>query len=126
MKKLLFVFILLLVPAAAFAQAAPTDRFQWVQVAPTLAVASAYRYEVGLDADPGTTVLTATCVGATSPFTCSASIPAVTPTTHTARVRAVDTSGPTAITGPFSDPLTFTMRATPAKATGLIIVPGSD
>ena len=110
--------------ATAFAQASPSDKFAWDQAAPSLAVAQAYGYALDLDGVVQPTRLTATCAGATSPYQCSAPIPAVTPSAHVARVRAVDTNG-TAIVGPFSDPLSFTMRATPAKPGNLTITPGT-
>lgn len=123
MKKILSV--LLFISSAAFAQSAasPTDKFAWNIDAQSLAVAQSYAYEVELDGVVLPTALVTTCSGATAPYDCAAPIPAVTPSTHTARVRAVDASG-TPLMGPFSDMLTFTMRAVPAKPGNLRIVPG--
>lgn len=123
MKRVVMLLVGVVWASTAFAQAAPTDRFAWDMAAPSLAEANGYRYDVEMDAVVLPTPLVATCTGAVSPFLCRTSIPAVTPTTHTARVRAVDTTG-TPILGPFSDPVTFTMRATPAKPSGLTVVPG--
>jgi hypothetical protein len=114
--------VLITVPALG-QPAAPTDRFAWDQEASSLAVASAYRYDVEIDSG-APVVLVSTCTGVASPFVCSAAIPAVTPTTHVARVRAVDPS-PTPIVSAWSAPLTFTMRATPATPAGLRIIPGA-
>lgn len=122
----LAVLMLLASAAPTFAQAAPTDKFRFDMAAPDLATANGYRYDLELDGAVLTTPLATTCVNAASPFACSAPIPAITPTTHVARVRAVDTSGPTPILGDWSDPLTFTMRATPAKPSGLTITPGGS
>jgi len=120
---LLVASLLIAVASTAAAQnAAPTDKFQFNMVAGSLAEANSYKYELELDGVVQATPLAVTCVDP-SPYTCKAPIPAITPSTHTARVRAVDISG-TPIVGPFSDLLTFTMRATPAKPTGLTIVPG--
>lgn len=123
-RLLMLVACLVLNAVSAFAQAAaPTDKFEWQQPASSLAQASAYRYDLEIDGAAPVVLAAVTCAGAATPFTCSASIPAVTPSSHTARVRAVDVNG-TAIVGPWSDPLTFTMRATPAKPASLTIKPG--
>ena len=106
--------------------AKPSDRFSWDMEAPNLATAQGYRFELELDAVVQGTPLAHTCTGAGPLFQCSAPIPAVTPAGHTARVRAVDMSVPTApITGDWSDPLNFTMRATPAKPGTLRITPAT-
>lgn len=123
MKRYLLMAACVLFAAPAFAQTAtPTDQFQWQMAAVNLTQASGYRFDVELDAGTPVTLAGVTCTGAASPFTCKAPIPPVTPTTHTARVRAVDANG-TPIIGPFSDPITFTMRATPGQPTNLTIVP---
>jgi hypothetical protein len=125
MKRLLLLIACLALPVLASAQAAPTDRFAWDQAAASLALAQGYRYDLELDAVLLAAPLVTTCTGAVSPYVCSAPIPAVTPSAHTARVRAVDAPvGGTAIVGLFSAPFSFTMRATPAQVTGLRIVPG--
>lgn len=129
MKILLFVFILLSAPVMAAAQpvAGPTSLFQWgVEDVTSLSVAQARRYEVGIDAEPGVTVLVHTCTGTVAPFICTAPIPAVTPTTHTARVRAVDIRTTTPLVGPFSDPVTFTMTALPGRVINLIVISGGN
>lgn len=124
-RVLLTVAMLLTLAAPAVAQSLPTDRFSWTVAAATLTQAQTYRYEAQIDT-PALFVLAVTCTGATSPFSCSAPIPAVTPAQHTAIVRAVDISIPTQpAVGPWSDPLTFQMRAVPAKPGSLTIVPGS-
>jgi len=124
MRATLVLSLLLFIAPAAFAQsnAAPTDKFAWNIEAASLAVAQAYTYELELDGTVLATALVTTCSGAASPYDCNAPIPAVTPSTHTARVRAVDTSG-TPLTGPFSDLLTFTMRAVPSKPGNFRIIP---
>ena len=121
--KIFLAALFTFVSVSAFAQAAPTDKFRFNMTAPSLAVAQAYRYDLELDNVVLPTALVTTC-SQTTDITCDAPIPAITPTTHVARVRAVDVSGSTPIVGPFSDPLTFTMRATPGKPTGLTIVSG--
>jgi len=121
----MLVVMLMLSATSAFAQAAPTDKFRFDLDAGSLAQANGYRYELELDGVVLPTPLVTTCLNAASPFACTAPIPAITPTSHVARIRAVDTSG-TSIVGPFSDPLSFTMRATPSKPTGLTIVPGGS
>lgn len=122
MKTLLIAFALLLLPAFAQAQAAPTDRFTWTMAHPST-VAQTFRYDVEIDTVVQPAPLVTTCTGAT-PATCTASIPAVTPSQHIARVRGVDISGPTPIVGEWSDLITFTMRATPSKPGGFGITPG--
>src|SRR5262245_38808572 len=101
MKKFLLSVMFALIPVLASAQAAPTDKFAWNIDAPSLATAQGYRYDLELDNVLQTAPLVATCENPATPFLCKAPIPAVTPTTHTARVRAVDTSGATPIPGPW-------------------------
>lgn len=123
----LVLLALVLSASSAFAQAAPTDKFGFDIAAASLAQANGYRYDLELDNVLQPSPLVVTCVtpsGTPVQFSCTAPIPAITPTTHTARIRAVDTSGSTPLLGPWSDLLTFTMRATPAKPSGLTIVPG--
>lgn len=126
MRKLFLVIVVLLISAPALAQqASPTDKFTWDQVGANLAQVQGYRYEVEMDGGAPATVTT-TCTGTASPFTCSAPIPAVTPASHTARIRAVDISVPaTPMAGGFSLPFTFTMRAVPGVPLNIRIVPGS-
>ena len=128
MKKLLFAILFVLTAISAVAQpiAAPTSRFQWTYDASSLGVAQAMRYEVGIDAEPGVTTLVHTCLGTVSPFTCTAPIPAVTPTTHTARVRVVDARTTTPLVGPWSDPVTFTMTAVPGQVRNLVVISGGN
>lgn len=99
-------------------QAKPTDKFTWTQDAP-LAAAQAYRYELELDGVLHTAPLVHTCTAAAPTSSqCTAPIPAVTPGTHSARVRTVDASLPEIlqwIFSDYSDPATFTMRAVPAR-----------
>ena len=125
MKRILFALAFLSISSVSFAQVSPTDKFAWDQAAATLAIVQGYRYELELDGVVVPSPLVATCTGTASPFACTAPIPAVTPATHTAKVRAVDMSGTTPLVGPFSDPATFTMRATPAKPSGLTVIPGA-
>lgn len=126
MKPLILATLLLAaLPAVARAQAAaPTDRFGWDQPNTTLVVAQGYRYEVEIDG-AAPIVVVATCAGTTT-ISCTAPIPAVTPSTHVARLRAVDApAGGTAIPGGWSAPFTFQMRATPGAPVNIRIVPAS-
>lgn len=118
---------MLALPAIAHAQtnARPTDKFEWSIVASSLSQAQGYTYELELDAVLQTAPLVHTCTGSgAGPFTCSAPIPAVTPTTHTARVRAADKAVvDQVLVSDWSDPVTFTMRAVPGKPGNLRILP---
>ena len=122
----LTVMMLLASAVPSFAQVAPTDKFRFNMPGVTLAVVNGYRYDLELDAVLQAVPLVVTCVNPVEPFACTAVIPAITPTSHTARVRAVDTSGTTLLLGDWSDLLSFTMRATPSKPTGFTIVPGGS
>jgi len=94
--------------------ARPTDRFTWTTADP-LSAASAYRWELELDAVLQPTPLSTTCSAGT-PNACSAPIPAVAAGTHSIRIRPVDISvASSPVAGPWSDSLTFVMRATPSK-----------
>lgn len=135
MKKTLFLVALMVlgfvVSAEAQTPASPTSRFGWEQAAPSLTVASAYRYDLELDGTLQAAPLAqVVCTGATSPFSCEAAIPAVTPAVHTARMRAADVTVTPAMLGDFSNVLTFEMRAIPATPTGFGIrpvpAPGGD
>lgn len=124
MKKTLVALAFLTIPSLLYAQSArPTDNFQWDQTGASLAVVQAYRFDVEMDGVVLATPLAHTCTGTASPFTCKAPIPPVTPSQHTARVRAADVTVPTeVITSEWSSPLQFSMRATPNKPENLIIV----
>ncbi len=124
MKRFLITCAFLSVPTLVCAQSArPTDSFQWDMTGPSLAVVQAYRYDVEMDGVVSTTPLTTTCTGTASPFTCKAPIPPITPSQHVVRVRAADVTIPSeVITGEWSDPLSFSMRATPNKPGPISIV----
>lgn len=127
LTRSLFLLAVLLAPSLAHAQstARPTDSFEWTIVASSLAQAQGYTYELELDSVVLTTPLVHTCSGA-GPFLCRAPIPAVTPSSHTVRVRAADRSIIAQIVfGDWSDPLTFTMRAVPGKPGNLRIQPAT-
>lgn len=124
MKKLLWFLAFTFAASSAFAQTvAPIDKFQWTTT-DALTQAQGARWEVAIDnATASPMVLTATCAGA--PVTCEATIPAVTPTTHTAVIRAVWVAGTgSPVVGPWSDPFSFQMSAVPAKPGALTIVKG--
>lgn len=123
MKKIILLALVLL-PTSVYAQVRPTDKFAWTQDAASITVARAYRYELELDNVVLTTPLVATCTGTASPFACEAPIPAITPTSHTVRLRAVDSSNAAPLVSDWSDAFTFVMRAAPAKPTGIRIIPG--
>jgi hypothetical protein len=125
MKRLLIMSALLAMPIVVLGQARPTDKFSWQQDETALTNVQAFRYELELDGTIQTVPLVTTCTGTTSPFDCSAPIPAITPTTHTVRIRAVDIGGSAPLVGDWSDAFSFTMKATPTKPTGIKIVPGN-
>lgn len=119
----LVILAALSAPSLVHAQAVPTDSFEWTMEATSAATAQAYRFDLELDGATAPAPLATTCITAGADATCKAPIPAVTPGSHTARVRAVDISSPPPIFSSWSDPLTFTMRAVPTKPTGFRIVP---
>lgn len=104
--------------------ARPTDKFAWTSPDP-IASLNAYGWDLELDGVVQATRLATTCAAGT-PNTCEAPIPAMTPSQHTIRIRPVDISvAASPINGPWSDPLTFTMRATPSKIGTPIIKPAT-
>lgn len=121
--KALFAAVVLAIASTAAAQVSKaTDRFGWTMDT-TLALAQAYRYEIEIDGVISPTPLTHQCTAAT-PVECAAPIPAITPSRHEVRIRAVDLSFTTSPDfGPWSDVFTFTMRATPVKPGQIRILP---
>ena len=122
--RTLFTAAFLFIAAPALAQTATqVDRFTWGHTE-TAAVAQAFRFEIEIDGAAPVVLAGVTCTGA--PTTCSARIPSVTPTQHVVRIRATDTTNAAnPLVGPWSDPLTFTMRAVPSKPSAVGIIPGS-
>jgi hypothetical protein len=121
MKRVLIALISLTVvaPVLAQAQAGPTSRFGWSQVATDLPSASGFTYRAYLDASATGTTLTATCTGTASPFSCTAPIPAVTPGTHTVALTAANVAGESLK----SSVTTFQMVAVPSAPTSIVILP---
>ncbi len=130
MKKCIFVGLFVLSASNTFAQAArPTDKFQWTMEDSGLAIVQAFRYELELDNVVRSAPLVTTCVTSPPPavnFTCTAPIPAITPSNHMARVRGVDIADTAPFIGEWSDPLNFNMRAAPSKPGNLKIIPGGN
>lgn len=94
-----------------WAQAAtPGSRLTWDQQAATIAEAQALTYRYYADASTSGSVITATCVGAVAPFTCSAPFPAFTPGAHTLKLTAENVAGESAQ----SAALAFTFVVIPA------------
>jgi len=124
MRTLIAVVALVIACAAPAAgqTASPSDRLGFDQAGPDLATVRAYDAQLDLD---GTVLLPQimTCEddGTGSPFACATAIPAVTPGTHTVRLRVVETVNGTALASDWSAPFTFTLRAVPATPTGLRI-----
>jgi len=103
--------------------ARPTDKFTWTTTDP-LSAANAYRWELELDSVLQATPLSATCSVGT-PNICSALIPSVAAGQHSIRVRSVDVSvASSPVAGPWSDSLTFVMRAAPSKPGVPTVQPG--
>lgn len=125
MKKITLLGIFLFSSSLVFGQARPSDKFAWTQDAGSLTTVQSYRYELELDAVIQATALVTTCTGTDSPFNCSAPIPAVTPSNHSVRIRAVDVSGSSPLVGDWSDVFTFVMKAIPSKPAGIKIIPGN-
>lgn len=88
-KKIVLILAISAIPSIANAQATPTSRFVWDQIAPDLATANSYRYKYYPDAvTTGAFFNTVNCTGTASPFTCAAPIPAFTPGSHTIQLTA--------------------------------------
>ncbi len=125
-KSFILLFPMLFLSSLAYAQSArPTDKFSWTIDASNSITAQGFRWELELDNVVLTTPLAVTCTGTTTPFTCISPIPPITPSQHSVRIRAVDVTVPDEfLFGDWSDPLQFSMRATPNKPGNLKIVRG--
>jgi len=137
-KTIAFGILALSISSLAHTQtttAKPTDKFSWTMDELTVGIAQGYRYDLQLDNLTQSKPLVHTCFGIMPPFTCEAPIPNITPTTHTARVRAVDTSPLFKNKySAWSDSITFIMQPSggiivikpdPSTPGGLRIVPGN-
>lgn len=109
--------------AVAYAQpaASSTSRLVWDQAAPALVDVTGYIYEAAYDDGVYETVTGVTCAGTTSPFVCAGAIKALTPTTHTVRVRAVQVIGTTRLESPASNVLSFRFVPVPTAPAALRI-----
>lgn len=130
MRKLILAAVLVLVSAPAFAQVTkPGDKFGWEIPTTPLATAQAYSWDLDIDGvitriTPASVTCVATAIDLGVSPTCETPIPAITPTQHTARLRAVDTTiSTTPALSDWSAPFTFTMRALPATPLNIRIVP---
>lgn len=124
MKTWMLAVVLVSVPAyAQQPDVTAADKFEWDQPAATLVEANGLRYDLELDGGPVVAVAV-TCAGAASPFVCSAAIPAITPTTHVVRLRAVATVNGTELASAFSAPFSFRMRVAASTPMNVRIKPG--
>ena len=101
-------------PAASVA-----SRLAWDQPAGTLAEASGYNYEASWDGAAAVAVAGVTCAGASSPFVCAGTFPALTPAGHTVRLQARNAAG----ASPLSASFAFTFVALPQAPQNLRILP---
>lgn len=92
-KKILLTLAIILLPIVGSAQAIPTSKFDFDQIAPTLAEAQAYTPKYYPDGATTGIASTITCTGATSPYTCSIPVPAFTPGAHTVQLTVSNAAG---------------------------------
>ena len=126
MKKIILI-ILALSTTSTLAQTTKPTHFEWTQDSDSLVSVQSYRYELELDNLTQSKPLVATCFGLTRPFICQAPIPNITPTSHKARIRAVEISTIKPDIGPWSDAVNFSMRdiiisKTPNKPGSLVVI----
>jgi len=120
MKNKIYIIVALIAIATSvsYAQQPPqgssNQRFAWDQEAPTLADAQGYPD----GSSTGIAFTGVTCTGTSSPFVCSAPIPAFTPGNHNITITASNVAGETAK----SDPFAFSFVVTPAVPTGIRII----
>lgn len=112
---------------AAQTPSLPGDRLGFDQAAGTLADAQAYAYSGYFDGASTATLLTATCAGTISPFSCSAPLPPLLTGTHTVELTAKvilpdGRSAESAKSAAFS----FRIFAAPNTPANIRIVPGAD
>ena len=120
MKRLMLACAILASAVLVEAQTATSgSRLAWDQVAGTLAEASGYTYRASFDGAALVTLTGVACAGASSPFTCSAAFPALTPAAHTVAVVAVNAAG----ASPLSTVFNFTFVALPSAPQNLRILP---
>jgi hypothetical protein len=120
MKRILIAIAILLVSSVVYAQPPATggNKLGWDQAASSLAEAQGYTYKYYPDsATTGTTLISITCVGATSPYQCEVAFPAFTPGNHTVTLTASNLAGESVK----SAPLNFTFIVTPGAPTNLKI-----
>jgi hypothetical protein len=82
--------------AIAQSPATSASKYAWDQAGPDLATVQGYTYKVYADNATTGTVLTATCTGSASPFTCTAPIGAFSQGTHSAVFTASNAAGESA------------------------------
>lgn len=125
MKKVIFVLLLCVLSAPAFAQTPATtaNKIAWEQQAPSLADAQAYVYKYYPDGAATGIVLTGvTCTSTTSPTgtivpQCEVAFPAFTPGSHTLTLTASSVAGESVK----STPLSFAFVVIPSAPNNLRI-----
>lgn len=117
-KKMIPLLFLLLIPTVVGAQAIPTSKLAWDQVAPDLVSAQAYTYKYYPDGSTtGTSLASVTCTGAASPFQCEVAFPSFTPGNHNLTLTASNIAGESGKSSPFA----FVFVVTPGIPTNIHI-----
>ena len=126
MRTLLAGLAVVLCTAVAEAQTptGPTPRIAWSQDAVDLQEALSLRYRVYVDDVATGQLVSATCNAPSSPFTCQAAVPALTPGTHTLTLTAARVvSGSQEAESVRSAPLMIVVVVAPNAPQGLRLVP---
>lgn len=125
MKKILFTLLAALAfSAVSLAQAGQTQQvyvashLTWSEAGPDLPTVSGYSYQYFADGSTTAAALSGvSCSGTASPFTCSVSMPAFTPGSHSLTLVASDVAGASQP----SSAISFTFVVAPSTPTGLAI-----
>lgn len=116
------VTMLAAVPAQAQTNATTRDFFAW-DLAVALGEAQTYTFTYEMDGAIHQGPLSVTCIDGITPNStvCRTPVPALTPGTHTLRVRSTVLIDGTEFHSEFSAPLTFSFRAEPVTPAGVRI-----
>ena len=110
--------------ASAQPTVGPSSRLAWDQAAGDVGEAIGYIYEASYDGGEWERIPNVNCGNAQSPFTCAGDIRALTPATHTVRMRTVTTINTVRAESAPSELFTFRFVAVPGAPQNLRIVPG--
>lgn len=113
MKRVLLAIVFVCVASVASAQTgSANNKLAWDQPAASIAEAQSLTYKLYADGSAtASTLPTATCTGATAPYSCTVPFPAFTPGSHTVQLSASNAAGESSKSAAFG----FTFVVIPAS-----------